>query len=253
MADQTLAQLVRAKYPGVYDKLNDQELESKVRAKYPGTYDKVPSTSTAAPTSRVSAGIAVPLALAAAALPAASQGAMSIATNPNLWKTGAAIGEAAGGIGGFLGGLKGSMPAFEAPMGAAAGMYAGRKAGWRLANVAQRVAKPLASVAEKIGPEASKVLGMLGGAQGVLELAQMAEPNRQDIGMLGLGKTADPAAVKAKAAAAQQAYVGRLVDQTKADIASGTAPSKAAMKASGGVPSLFALIMGHIMKSGGVR
>ena len=32
---QTLAQAVRAKYPGAYDDLSDAELESKVRAKYP--------------------------------------------------------------------------------------------------------------------------------------------------------------------------------------------------------------------------
>lgn len=50
MADQTLAQMVRAKYPGVYDQLSDQQLESAVRAKYPGTYDRVPSTPIAAAT-----------------------------------------------------------------------------------------------------------------------------------------------------------------------------------------------------------
>lgn len=34
-----LAQLVRDKYPGVYDDLSDQELEAAVKAKYPGVYD----------------------------------------------------------------------------------------------------------------------------------------------------------------------------------------------------------------------
>ena len=34
-----LAQLVRAKYPGVYDDLDDAALEAAVRAKYPGVYD----------------------------------------------------------------------------------------------------------------------------------------------------------------------------------------------------------------------
>lgn len=46
MADQTLAQVVRAKYPGTYDQLSDQELEAKVRATYPGVYDHVPTTPT---------------------------------------------------------------------------------------------------------------------------------------------------------------------------------------------------------------
>ncbi len=41
---QTLAQMVRAKYPGAYDDLTDQQLESQVRAKFPGTYDDLPTT-----------------------------------------------------------------------------------------------------------------------------------------------------------------------------------------------------------------
>jgi hypothetical protein len=44
MPDQTLAQRVRAKYPGAYDDLTDQELESKVKAKFPGAYDDLPTT-----------------------------------------------------------------------------------------------------------------------------------------------------------------------------------------------------------------
>lgn len=43
---QTLAQLVRAKYPGAYDDLSDQQLESSVRAKYPRIYDDIPTTQT---------------------------------------------------------------------------------------------------------------------------------------------------------------------------------------------------------------
>lgn len=39
---QTLAQLVRAKYPGAYDDLSDQQLEQSVRAKFPGVYDDIP-------------------------------------------------------------------------------------------------------------------------------------------------------------------------------------------------------------------
>lgn len=40
---QTLPQLVRKKYPGVYDDLSDFELDQKVRAKYPGVYDDLPT------------------------------------------------------------------------------------------------------------------------------------------------------------------------------------------------------------------
>ena len=42
---QTLAQMVRAKYPGAYDDLSDQDLEKAVKAKYPGTYDDLPTTN----------------------------------------------------------------------------------------------------------------------------------------------------------------------------------------------------------------
>jgi hypothetical protein len=41
---QTLAQMVRSKYPGAYNDLTDQQLEAKVKAKYPGIYDNVPTT-----------------------------------------------------------------------------------------------------------------------------------------------------------------------------------------------------------------
>ena len=40
----TLAQRVRAKYPGVYDDIDDATLDAKVRAKFPGVYDDVPSS-----------------------------------------------------------------------------------------------------------------------------------------------------------------------------------------------------------------
>jgi hypothetical protein len=43
---ETLAQKIRAKYPGAYNDLSDTELEAKVKAKYPGAYDDLPTTST---------------------------------------------------------------------------------------------------------------------------------------------------------------------------------------------------------------
>ena len=45
MDQQTLAQMVRAKYPGAYNDLSDQDLEKAVKAKYPGTYDDIPTTT----------------------------------------------------------------------------------------------------------------------------------------------------------------------------------------------------------------
>ena len=47
MAD-TLAQKIRAKFPGTYDDLSDQDLEAKVTAKFPGVYDDIPRTGASA-------------------------------------------------------------------------------------------------------------------------------------------------------------------------------------------------------------
>lgn len=44
---QTLAQTVRAKYPGQYDDLSDSELEAKIDAKYPGAYNDLPRSGKA--------------------------------------------------------------------------------------------------------------------------------------------------------------------------------------------------------------
>src|SRR5215469_3164383 len=42
---KTLAQMIRAKYPGAYDDLSDTELEQKILAKYP-QYSDLPRTQT---------------------------------------------------------------------------------------------------------------------------------------------------------------------------------------------------------------
>lgn len=51
---QTLAQLVRAKYPGAYDDLSDQQLETSVRSKFPGVYDDLPLSTPAKPAEKKS-------------------------------------------------------------------------------------------------------------------------------------------------------------------------------------------------------
>jgi len=44
MPQATLAQTIKAKYPGVYDDIPDAELEQRVLQKYPGEYDDFPMT-----------------------------------------------------------------------------------------------------------------------------------------------------------------------------------------------------------------
>lgn len=52
MAD-TLAQKIRAKYPGTYDDLSDADLEAKVRAKFPGVYDDLPRSEASKPSAEL--------------------------------------------------------------------------------------------------------------------------------------------------------------------------------------------------------
>lgn len=74
---------------------------------------------------------------------------------------------------------------YEAIMSPLTGWSAG-KGGYYLGQAAQQIAKPIASAAQAATPYAQG-LTSLSGAQGFNELAQMLEPNRQDIGFLGVG------------------------------------------------------------------
>ncbi len=64
------------------------------------------------------------------------------------------------------------------------------------------------------------------------------------------GKVA-PAITTPAAKVAFAAAVTAAIDQTSQQVASGVSPSKAAMDASGGNPSIFAAIMSHFMSGGG--
>jgi len=119
---------------------------------------------------------ALAMATGAKAAPIVQQGVEEFATNPGAWKTARAVGELAGGVAGA---------AKAGPLGMATGAYVGGKAGYRLSNVAQRAAAPIASTLEKVAPYV-QALKTASGAQGVLDLAQMNEPARTDIGTLGV-------------------------------------------------------------------
>jgi hypothetical protein len=70
-----------------------------------------------------------------------------------------------------------------------AGWQAG-KGGYFLGKGLQGIARPIAGALDAAAP-AAKMLGRLAGPQSLLDLAQMAEPNRRDIGFLGLGSSVD--------------------------------------------------------------
>ncbi len=118
-----------------------------------------------------------------------------LATSPTVVKTGAAIGRGIGAVTSF--------PSSVTGLGAIQrGMNAGSKAGALVTTLAQDAAAPASKALGSVTPYIAGALNTAGAAQGALDLAQMAEPNRKDIGVLGMGigpertqaeKDADPA------------------------------------------------------------
>lgn len=107
-------------------------------------------------------------------------------TNPTVAKTAATVGRAIGAAT--------SLPASLSGFGSMQkGAYAGGKSGYFTGKLAQDIARPASTVLEKIAPYA-QTLSTLGGAQTALDVAQLAEPGRKDIGTLGmtLGDAHDP-------------------------------------------------------------
>lgn len=154
-----------------------------------GATSQAPQASVAAGDS-VAPGSSAALGMAAAgkAVPMAAQGAMELATSPAVPRVAAAVGRVAGGIAPIVGGASAGGPVGAlAGVGAAAkGSWAGGKAGYFTGKLAQQVASPVARGLEAVAPYA-QALSSLGGIQGGLDLAQMAEPERRDIGLMGVG------------------------------------------------------------------
>lgn len=143
MTDQTLAQLVRAKYPGAYDDLSDQQLESAVLAKFPGVYDDLPrSGSQASPE------------------PPPTQPA-PVAKHPYA-RFGEMVTDALPAIGGTIGGLLGAPGIATGAAGAALGGAAG-EAGKQLLNRAMGREAPDSPM------EAAQGIATQGAVQGAIE------------------------------------------------------------------------------------
>jgi hypothetical protein len=69
-APQSLAERVRARYPGAYDDLSDVDLETRVKAKYPGAYDDLPTAAEVSPQGMIpGASISVPVSQAVTTQP----------------------------------------------------------------------------------------------------------------------------------------------------------------------------------------
>lgn len=113
---------------------------------------------------------------AAKSVPAVTRVAEEIATHPAVPKVVAKVGQI---MGGTEAALRGS------PFGIAGDAWAGGSAGWFTGKLAQNLAAPVARVLDAVKPYA-QTLSTLAGAQAALDLAQIAEPNRKDIGVLGM-------------------------------------------------------------------
>lgn len=127
-------------------------------------------------------------ALAAHLIPVIKTAVEEFATNPNVMKGAATTGRIIGGISApIVGG------ATMGPAGVAMGLrdmskaaWAGGKTGWFTGKMAQDISTAVANALEKAQPYATG-LSTLAGVQSGLNLAQLDDPKRQDIGVLGMG------------------------------------------------------------------
>jgi hypothetical protein len=159
-----------------------------------------PAASAKEPT-RPGSNAALGLAAVGAAVPALQAAAVEVATNPNVPKIAAKVGRVVGGIAPIVAGAQtgGPVGALVGITASSKGAWAGGKTGWFTGKLAQNVAAPAAKALERAVPYA-QLLWKAAGPQGILDLAQMAEPNRTDIGTLGVGINQTPRSADEKAA-----------------------------------------------------
>lgn len=144
---------------------------------------------------------ALTMAGAGKVVPAVANAAAGVATSPTVPLTAAKVGRVVGGLapvvtGAASGGPVGAMVGMTA---SAKGAWAGGKTGYFTGKMVQGMAMPVAKVLETVAPYA-QALSTLASPQSALDLAQMAEPNRTDIGVLGVGTSDAPRSAEDKAA-----------------------------------------------------
>jgi hypothetical protein len=135
-----------------------------------------------------------------------------------------------------------------------AAYFAGR-GGWHTAKLANRLMPP-AEAAVKQGAlnlalnpvtpylqSALKAVSAVGGAQGVNDLAQMAEPGRQDIGVLGVGPSASADTITPEA---EKQIMYRVNQRLK----NGESPYNALVAESGNSAAIANRIMSRFIESG---
>lgn len=141
-------------------------------------------------TTQPSTNTGLTMAGAGQAAPLAAKAATAFVENPNVPKIAAKVGRIVGGVapvvtGAVEGGTVGALVGIST---ASKGAWAGGKTGWFTGKLLQKVTAPMASVLTKAAPYA-QALTTVGGVQSGLDLMQILEPNRKDIGTFGIGKT----------------------------------------------------------------
>jgi hypothetical protein len=196
-----------------------------------------------APATEHPVGSSTSLKLAAAEklLPVAKGMALELAQNPQVPYAAAKVGRVAGGLAPVVGGAAaGGLPgALMGTAAAAKGSWAGGHTGWFTGKLLQNVSGSAADALTAVEPVLQKVANIIG-PQALLDLMQTAEPNRHDIGFLGMGTSQPDATLKQPAA--QLAAVEMLVKQ-------GKSPSEAIKSVLGDNPKLFGPLMTLYMRS----
>lgn len=117
------------------------------------------------------------------AVPAAGKGLAAFAASPEAPKVMGAVARGLTTAGGVIGGVATASPA-QVLAASREGWLAGKGA-YFLGKGLQSVSRPVANALKTIAPYMQTV-GTLSGAQTALDVAQMAEPTRKDIGVLGV-------------------------------------------------------------------
>lgn len=164
----------------------DAEISAALGAIPAANAPNAPKAKTWAPI--VTAGSAV-------GVPAMTTAAEQAATNPGVPRAVAAVGRLVGGSAPIVANPTNPMSYLASPGGA----WAGGRAGYFGGKMIQSVAAPVAKVIEAVAPYA-QTLKTLGGIQTGMDLSVMADnPNRQDVGTLGVS-VGEPRSNEEKAA-----------------------------------------------------
>lgn len=191
--------------------------------------DEQPATEPSAPEGKPGTSAGLTLAAIGKMTPAAAWQLLRFGTSPTAAKTGGTLARVGTTVGAAAHGLAtGNLSeVIAAPM---AGWAAG-KGGYFGTQMLQAPARVTSALLEKAAPVISKMSGV----QGALDLAQMAAPERRDIGFMGIGGSMAPIEVLQKA------------------VANGANAASAAAALTKGDPKAFGELMTAYMKSRQVK